>query len=238
MKFEELGLAETLLRAVCAEGYPTPTKIQAAAIPPILAGRDVLGCAQNRHRQDGRVRPAHAAPLAGRAASTAAAARSARWCSRPRASWRCRSAKASSVYGRHTGLRHAVIYGGVGQHPQARALNAGVDILVATPGRLLDLMQQGFVDLVDVEVLDSGRGRPDARHGLSARPAADRRQGAHAAADAAVLGHDAARDSPSWPTQWLDEPGRRCKSTPGASTADTIEQSVVLRREAARSWHC
>ncbi len=57
------------------------------------------------------------------------------------------------AYGRHTGLRHTVVYGGVGQHPQVRDLRAGVDILIATPGRLLDLMQQGFVDLAHVEIL-------------------------------------------------------------------------------------
>ena len=154
MKFEELGLAETLLRAVGAQGYCSPTKIQAAAIPPILEGRDVLGCAQTgtgktaafalptlqrlgraECRVNGRGRKIRALVLA------------------PTRELALQIGESFRAYGRYTGVRCAVIYGGVGQAPQVRALNAGVDILVATPGRLLDLMQQGFVDLSHVEVL-------------------------------------------------------------------------------------
>jgi ATP-dependent RNA helicase RhlE len=154
MKFVELGLAETLLRAIAAQGYDTPTGIQAVAIPPILAGRDVLGCAQtgtgktaafalptlqrlssHECRVNGRGRKIRALVLA------------------PTRELSLQLAKSFQVYGRYTSVRHAVVYGGVGQGPQVRALNAGVDVLVATPGRLLDLMQQGFVDLSHVEVL-------------------------------------------------------------------------------------
>jgi len=154
MKFEELGLAETLVRAVGAQGYSSPTKIQAAAIPPILEGRDVLGCAQTGTgktaafalptlqrlgrapcRVNGRGRKVRALVLA------------------PTRELSLQIGDSFRTYGRYTPLRCAVIYGGVGQTPQVRALNAGVDILVATPGRLLDLMQQGFVDLSHVEVL-------------------------------------------------------------------------------------
>ena len=154
MKFAELGLAETLLRAVNALGYPSPTKIQAAAIPPILEGRDVLGCAQTgtgktaafalpilqrlaraECRVNGRGRKVRALVLA------------------PTRELAIQIGESFHSYGRYTSLRRTVIYGGVGQSPQVRALNGGVNILVATPGRLLDLMQQGFVDLSHVEVL-------------------------------------------------------------------------------------
>ena len=154
MKFEELGLAETLLRAVRAQGYSAPTKIQAAAIPPILEGRDLLGCAQTgtgktaafalptlqrlgraECRVNGRGRKIRALVLA------------------PTRELSLQISESFQVYGRYTAVRNTVIYGGVGQSPQVRALNAGVDIVVATPGRLLDLMQQGHVDLSHVEVL-------------------------------------------------------------------------------------
>jgi ATP-dependent RNA helicase RhlE len=154
MKFEDLGLAETLLRAVSTQGYSSPTKIQAAAIPAVLEGRDVLGCAQTgtgktaafalptlqrlgkvESRVNGRGRKIRALVLSP---------------TRELALQICESFK---TYGRHTRLRQTVIFGGVGQAPQVRALNAGVDILIATPGRLLDLMQQGYVDLSHVEVL-------------------------------------------------------------------------------------
>jgi len=154
MKFEDLGLAESLVRSVRTEGYHTATEIQAAAIPPILAGRDLLGCAQTGTgktaafalptlhrlgsvdtRLNGRGRKVRALVLA------------------PTRELALQIGESFKTYGRHTGLRAAVIYGGVGQSPQVRALNGGVDILVATPGRLLDLMQQGFVDLSKVEML-------------------------------------------------------------------------------------
>jgi ATP-dependent RNA helicase RhlE len=154
MKFEELGLAEPLLRAVRALGYPTTTKIQAAAIPAIMQGRDVLGCAQtgtgktaafalptlqrlgrNQSRVNGRGRKIRTLVLA------------------PTRELALQICESFQAYGRYTGVRQAAVYGGVGQSPQVRALNNGVDVLIATPGRLLDLMQQGFVDLSHVEVL-------------------------------------------------------------------------------------
>jgi ATP-dependent RNA helicase RhlE len=154
MKFEELGLAEPLLRAVRALGYVTTTKIQAAAIPPIMRGRDVLGCAQtgtgktaafalptlqrlgrNDCRVNGRGRKIRTLVLA------------------PTRELALQICESFQAYGRHTAVRQVAVYGGVGQSPQVRALNNGVDVLIATPGRLLDLMQQGFVDLSRVEVL-------------------------------------------------------------------------------------
>lgn len=153
-KFEELGLAEAILRAVKSEGYETPTPIQAQAIGPILAGRDMLGCAQtgtgktaafalptlhrlsaNECHVNGRGRKIRALILS------------------PTRELASQIGDSFRTYGKHLGLRHTLVYGGVGQNPQVRALNAGVDILVATPGRLLDLMNQGYIDLSKVEIL-------------------------------------------------------------------------------------
>ncbi len=152
MNFEELGLAETLLRAVRADGYTTPTKIQAAAIPAILEGRDLLGCAQTGTGKTA----AFALPTLQRLSSSRADGSQRRIRTlvlAPTRELAIQIGESFRDYGRHTGLRGAVVYGGVGQHPQVRALRAGVDILVATPGRLLDLMQQGHVHLGHVEVL-------------------------------------------------------------------------------------
>ena len=154
MKFEDLGLAEPLLRAVSAQGYLVATKIQAAAIGPILEGRDLMGCAQTGTGKTA----AFALPILqrlsrvecrvngrGRKIRTLVLA--------PTRELALQICESFQVYGRHTSLRQAVVYGGVGQSPQVRALNGGVDILIATPGRLLDLMQQGYVDLSHIEVL-------------------------------------------------------------------------------------
>jgi ATP-dependent RNA helicase RhlE len=153
-KFEELGLAEPVLRAVKAEGYEIPTPIQAQAIGPILAGCDLLGCAQTgtgktaafalptlhrlgqqECRVNGRGRKIRALILS------------------PTRELASQIGASFRTYGKHLSLRHTLIYGGVNQNPQVRALNGGVDIVVATPGRLLDLMNQGFVDLSKVEIL-------------------------------------------------------------------------------------
>jgi ATP-dependent RNA helicase RhlE len=153
MKFEELGLAETLLRAVRGEGYSTPTKIQVAAIPAVLEGRDVLGCAQTGTGKTA----AFALPTLqrlGRTTSQNGGRRKIRTLVlAPTRELVIQIGESFHTYGRFTGLRRTVVYGGVGQHPQVRALQAGVDVLVATPGRLLDLMQQGHIDLSHVEIL-------------------------------------------------------------------------------------
>jgi ATP-dependent RNA helicase RhlE len=154
MRFEELGLSEPILRAVIAEGYTTPTPIQVKAIPHVLEGRDVLGCAQTgtgktaafalpilqrlghaRLQDHRRIPPIRVLILA------------------PTRELAAQIGDSFRTYGRNTPLRQTVVFGGVSQIPQARALQDGVDILVATPGRLLDLMQQGLVDLRHVEVL-------------------------------------------------------------------------------------
>ncbi|HUY32277.1 MAG TPA: DEAD/DEAH box helicase [Pirellulales bacterium] len=153
MRFEDLGLPPSLLRAVLAEGYSVPTPIQAQAIPRVLEGRDLLGCAQTGTGKTAAFalpildRLAKGAPRSGRGRPIRALVLS------PTRELAAQIGDSFRAYGRHTGLRTSVIFGGVNQNPQTRALRDGVDILVATPGRLLDLHGQGFVHLDAVEVL-------------------------------------------------------------------------------------
>src|SRR5690606_22030270 len=137
------------------KNYTHPSPIQAQSIPHLLQGRDLVGCAQTGTGKTA----AFALPILHRLA----AAPKARVPGRPRALilTPTRELAAQIVenlarYGRHLRLTHAVIFGGVGQQPQVDALRRGVDILVATPGRLLDLYEQRFIDLnlVEIFVLD------------------------------------------------------------------------------------
>jgi ATP-dependent RNA helicase RhlE len=155
LSFSELDLVEPLRRAVCAENYERPTPIQAEAIPHLLAGRDLLGIAQTGTGKTA----AFALPILQRLASTRTAVR--RGCMRaliltPTRELAIQIGDSFRTYGRYMSLRSAVIYGGVGQKPQVDALARGLDILVATPGRLLDLMGQRHVhfDQVSIFVLD------------------------------------------------------------------------------------
>jgi ATP-dependent RNA helicase RhlE len=153
MSFHELGLSEPLLRAVSAEGYTTPTPIQSQSIPHVIAGRDLLGCAQTGTGKTA----AFALPLLHRltAAGNPPKGRGRRIRTlilSPTRELAAQIGTSLACYGRHTALRYTVVYGGVSQQPQTKALHHGVDILVATPGRLVDLMNQGFVDLGSVEI--------------------------------------------------------------------------------------
>jgi len=154
MLFEDLRLSEPLLRAVREAGYRKPTPVQAATIPHVLAGRDVIANAQTGTGKTA----AFALPMLERLSGNA-----------PRRPKRPGSIRALTLcptrelaqqildsfrsYGHHTRLKYGVVFGGVNQNPQARALRDGVDILVATPGRLLDLLNQGLVSLDAVEIL-------------------------------------------------------------------------------------
>jgi ATP-dependent RNA helicase RhlE len=155
LTFEELRLIEPLRRAIQDEGYTTPTPIQEGAIPLLLQGRDLLGCAQTGTGKTA----AFALPILQHLANVD----KPRTPNRPRvlvlAPTRELAAQIGDsfkAYGAHLRLRVAVIFGGVGQGPQVQALRTGVDTLVATPGRLLDLMEQKLValDRVEVFVLD------------------------------------------------------------------------------------
>lgn len=152
--FDELGLSKKLLTAVEEEGYTNPTPVQEQSIPPLLAGRDVLGVAQTG---------------TGKTAAFALPVLQIMSRSRPQGKRMIRALVLSptrelaaqinerfSVYGENLDLRHRVIFGGVSQKPQVRDLQRGLDILIATPGRLLDLINQRYIDISKVEffVLD------------------------------------------------------------------------------------
>ncbi|MEX0703654.1 MAG: DEAD/DEAH box helicase [Planctomycetales bacterium] len=155
MSFSELNLLEPLQRAVEESGYTTPTPIQAEAIPHLLAGRDLLGCAQTGTGKTA----AFALPLLQRIAATqrAATPHAPRvLVLSPTRELAAQIGESFATYGRHLKFRQTVIFGGVGQAPQVRAMTRGVHVLVATPGRLLDLINQGYIRLDRLEyfVLD------------------------------------------------------------------------------------
>ncbi|MBI3839930.1 MAG: DEAD/DEAH box helicase [Planctomycetia bacterium] len=154
MTFDDLGLTAALLRAVKTEGYSTPTPIQEQAIGHVLEGRDLLGVAQTGTGKTA----AFALPILQRMGDNGGQPRARGRKARvlvlsPTRELATQIAESFSTYGRHTGLRQAVIYGGVSQNPQAKAVRDGVDILVATPGRLMDLMNQGLLTLGGIEIL-------------------------------------------------------------------------------------
>jgi ATP-dependent RNA helicase RhlE len=153
MQFSDLKLIDPLLRAVHSEGYDTPTPIQQQAIPHVLAGRDVLGCAQTGTGKTA----AFALPIIQRLLATPRAGRPIRvLILAPTRELAAQIGESFDVYGKHTAIKQATIFGGVGQKAQTDALRRGVDVLVAAPGRLLDLMNQGYVrlDKVEIFVLD------------------------------------------------------------------------------------
>jgi len=149
--FDELKLAEPIARALRDEGYVSPTPIQAQAIPPLLMGRDLVGCAQTGTGKTA----AFALPILHRLAADRRRAehRGARvLVLTPTRELAAQVGESFRTYGRHLNLRHALVFGGVGQGPQVKSISRGADVLVATPGRLLDLMQQGHVRLSGIEV--------------------------------------------------------------------------------------
>src|SRR5688572_27638391 len=152
MLFSQLGLIDPIANAVAAEGYTTPTPIQAQAIPHVLAGKDLLGLAQTGTGKTA----AFALPILQRLAAGASATRRARpircLVLTPTRELAAQIAESFTTYGKHLPLRNFVIFGGVGMDAQKRALREGMDILVATPGRLLDLAGQKLVDLSPLEV--------------------------------------------------------------------------------------
>ena len=154
MRFEGLGLHEPLLRAIRTAGYTNTTPIQAVAIPHVLDGKDVLGCAQTGTGKTA----AFALPILQRLCrGTSRRNRRARHVRSlvlaPTRELAQQIHDSFSTYGRHMANRTAAIFGGVNQKPQVRAIKDGVDVLVATPGRLLDLIGQGLVSLDKIEIL-------------------------------------------------------------------------------------
>jgi ATP-dependent RNA helicase RhlE len=151
MSFTDLGLKPELVRAVADKGYATPTPIQREAIPAVLAGRDVLAGAQTG---TGKTAAFILPILQNLAAQSGRAPRAL--VLTPTRELAAQVAESARAYGRHVDLRTVVLFGGVSEKPQIEALRAGCDLLVATPGRLLDLAQQRILDLGQVRccVLD------------------------------------------------------------------------------------
>ncbi len=155
MTFQELNLIEPLKRAVAEKGYTTPTPIQQQAIPPALEGRDLLGCAQTGTGKTAaftlpilQLLSAEPRTKGRRTIKTLVLT--------PTRELAIQIDECCRDYARYTDIRHCVIFGGVNQRPQVDALQRGIDLLVATPGRLLDLIGQGYVSLSDIRffVLD------------------------------------------------------------------------------------
>ena len=153
MKFADTGLIPEILQALNKAGYETPTPIQQQAIPPALLGKDVLGCAQTGTGKTA----AFSLPVLQRidALATSEAVLRALVLT-PTRELAAQIGESLTTYGAGLDLRHAVIFGGVNERPQVSQLKKGIDILVATPGRLLDLLNRGFVrlDRLEVFVLD------------------------------------------------------------------------------------
>ena len=147
--FEALGLCLPLLKAVSSEGYVDPTPVQSRAIPHVLNGKDLLGCAQTGTGKTA----AFVLPILQQLAGRPATGRIRALVLAPTRELAAQIGERATAYGKNLGLRNTVIYGGVGQRPQEEALRKRPDILIATPGRLLDLMEQGFVRLDGVEIL-------------------------------------------------------------------------------------
>ncbi len=152
MTFEKLNLIEPILRALKTEGYTTPTPIQQQAIPVLLERRDLLGCAQTGTGKTAAfaipiLQLLHEDELYKKGPDGIKAL-----ILTPTRELAAQIGDSFGAYGRHLRLRHTVIFGGVGQKPQTDALRSGVDILIATPGRLLDLMDQGFVNLRNLKM--------------------------------------------------------------------------------------
>ncbi|MEQ1633518.1 MAG: DEAD/DEAH box helicase, partial [Planctomycetota bacterium] len=150
--FAALGLHDQIVRALVASGYETPTPIQARTIPLLLEGRDLLGIAQTGTGKTAafalpilhflHTNPRRVEPRRPRALVLA-----------PTRELASQILEACRKYGTYLPLRHDVVYGGVGMGAQIKSMQKGLDILIATPGRLLDLMQQRQVDLSRIEIL-------------------------------------------------------------------------------------
>lgn len=227
MQFSELSLIDPILKALAEEGYTTPTPIQEQAIPVLLNRRDLLGCAQTGTGKTA----AFAIPILQllneeRAKSAGGPRRIKTLILTPTRELAIQIEESFRAYGRHLNLRSTVIFGGVSQHSQVNTLKAGIDILIATPGRLLDLMNQGFVNLRDVQffvldeadrMLDMGFIH-DVKKVIAKLPT--RRQTLFFSA---TMPPDVAKLADTI----LNDPAK-VEVTPASSTADTIDQGLYF----------
>jgi len=222
MQFADLNLIDPLLRAVSAEGYDVPTPIQEQAIPPILAGSDLLGCAQTGTGKTA----AFALPILQRLVAGGPSRGIRALILTPTRELAAQIGESFTAYGKYLGLRNTVVFGGVGQRPQVAALRRGVDVLIATPGRLLDLCSQRLVSFADLQIfvldeadrmLDMGFIH-DVRRLIAMIP--ERRQTLFFSA---TMPPDIQRLAASI----LSRPVR-VEVTPVATTAEKIDQSVFM----------
>jgi len=226
--FAAFGLRVPVLRAVAAEGYSTPTPIQVQAIPFVMQGRDLLGCAQTGTGKTA----AFALPLLHRMSDPAQTKRRVGprvLVLAPTRELAVQIADSFRVYGKHVSLNYGVILGGVSQGSQVATLRRGVDVLVATPGRLLDLMSQGCVPLADVEtlVLDEAdrmldMGFIDPIRRIIAKLPAKRQNLLFSATMPPAIATLAG--------QILRDPAK-VSVAPAATTVDTVSQSVYFVRQ-------
>ena len=152
MTFSQLEIIDPILKALDEQGYTNPTPIQEQAIPVLLKGRDLLGCAQTGTGKTA----AFAIPILQHLFLNRQSKKGNRKIKAlivtPTRELAIQINNSFKAYGKHTGLRSSVVFGGVKQHQQVNELRQGVDILVATPGRLLDLMQQGIISLANIQI--------------------------------------------------------------------------------------
>ncbi|MCW3088553.1 MAG: box helicase [Sediminibacterium sp.] len=152
MLFKELGIIEPILQALDTEGYTTPTPIQEQSIPMLLEGRDLLGCAQTGTGKTAAfaipiLQILHKEKVAGNTHKGIKAL-----ILTPTRELAIQIDESFAAYGKNLNLKHLVIFGGVSQQPQTNALRNGVDILIATPGRLLDLVEQRYINLSQIQL--------------------------------------------------------------------------------------
>jgi len=154
MLFKELALSAPILRAVEEEGYTNPTPIQIQSIPAVLKGGDLLAAAQTgTGKTAGFTLPILQRLMESKPTTTSARRQIRALILTPTRELAAQVQQSVLTYGKYTGLKSAVIFGGVGANPQINAIKNGLDILVATPGRLIDLMGQGHISLKEIEIL-------------------------------------------------------------------------------------
>ncbi len=226
MSFEKLNLIEPIRKALKAEGYTQPTPIQEQAIPEVLQQKDLLGCAQTGTGKTAAFAIPILQMLHEKQHTDSRQKKIKALIITPTRELAIQIGESFEAYGRYTSLRHTVVFGGVSQKSQTDALRRGVDILVATPGRLLDLMQQRYISLQHLEIfvldeadrmLDMGFIH-DVKRIIAALPA--KRQSLFFSAtmppeivklSGTILNHPV-----------------KVEVTPSSSTADTIRQSVYF----------
>jgi len=230
-RFSDLALIEPIQRALTAEKYETPTPIQTQAIPHLLAGRDLLGIAQTGTGKTA----AFGLPILQRLFQdkTQAGPKSARCLIlTPTRELAVQIADSLKTYGRNLHLRMGLVYGGVGQRPQVDTMARGVDILVATPGRLMDLMNQGHIklDKVSIFVLDEADRMLDMGFIRDIRRIAAKLPAAH---QSLLFSATMPGDIASLADSMLDNPVK-VTVTPVASTVELIDQKVFFVDQAKK----